>query len=177
MITFCRVRPATSVSEAWASARRRQGTTTVELESVTPQDVAAALQAGLLPVALGLSDDSVAPERCPEGAGILSIDGGPELCVPGDLPGWDASGHVVTVRAFVVNGRAPDELADLNHDGVIDVADALRAGLEVLSEQAEVRFVQFHELPVFHGFDFDGDGLAAGPVLPAAPGDLTPPPR
>jgi 7,8-didemethyl-8-hydroxy-5-deazariboflavin synthase CofH subunit len=48
MITFCRLRPAHSVSERWASARRRQGTTVAEVSSAEAS--AGALAGGLLPL-------------------------------------------------------------------------------------------------------------------------------
>ena len=51
MITFCRVRPAGAVHEAWAAARYRQGTTVVEMAAPGSDDVASALTGGLLPVA------------------------------------------------------------------------------------------------------------------------------
>ncbi len=48
MITFCRVRPAHSVTEPWAAARRSQGTTVVEVSSAGAS--AGALAGGLLPL-------------------------------------------------------------------------------------------------------------------------------
>jgi len=80
VITYCRVRPADSVSGAWASSRRRQGATTVEMHSASSEDLAAALRAGLLPVALGPGDGNVA-------AWVVGPSEAPALAAAG-VPGW-----------------------------------------------------------------------------------------
>ncbi|HSR44528.1 MAG TPA: 5-amino-6-(D-ribitylamino)uracil--L-tyrosine 4-hydroxyphenyl transferase CofH [Acidimicrobiia bacterium] len=67
-ITFCRVRPASEVTELSAVTRRREGTTTLEMIGVRGDDRAAALAGGILPVETAGTDGSpaawvVAPEQ------------------------------------------------------------------------------------------------------------------
>lgn len=47
-VTFLQLRPASTVSEIWASTRRREGTVAVEVEVPTPADVVNAQKGGLL---------------------------------------------------------------------------------------------------------------------------------
>ncbi len=90
----------------------------------------------------------------------------------------DRSGQVVTIRAFVVNDRAPDELADLNDDGVVDIADAERAGLQLLSKQVIFRLAKPPDQQFYK--DLDGNELAIRdcelPPLPPDPGSIEEPP-
>ncbi len=79
MITFCRLRPATGVTEVWAATRRREGTTTVELDSSTAEDLASALAGGLLPVSSGPAEAAAAWVVSPAGALELTKAG---------IPGW-----------------------------------------------------------------------------------------
>ena len=58
-ITFLRLRPAEDVNELWASTRRREGTTVVEVAGLSEQARDSALDGGLAPVAVG--DGSVEP--------------------------------------------------------------------------------------------------------------------
>ncbi len=53
MITFCRLRPADGVTEIWATTRRREGTTTLEVEAMGAADRGGAIAGGVLPVAVG----------------------------------------------------------------------------------------------------------------------------
>ncbi|HEU4916716.1 MAG TPA: 5-amino-6-(D-ribitylamino)uracil--L-tyrosine 4-hydroxyphenyl transferase CofH [Acidimicrobiia bacterium] len=55
-ITFLRVRPAGQLAEPSANSRRREGTTTVEMASPTPAEIAAGHEAGLMVVAESLGD-------------------------------------------------------------------------------------------------------------------------
>ncbi len=93
----------------------------------------------------------------------------------------DASDSLVTLRAFVVQGRAPAALADENGDGQVDISDAHAKGLQLLSGEAVFRFTQLVEDPrrLRYPVDFDGNGLAAVLtwVEPPSPGRLTPPPE
>ncbi|GMQ85731.1 MAG: hypothetical protein BMS9Abin07_1299 [Acidimicrobiia bacterium] len=52
-VTFLRLRPADHLSQKWAAARHREGSTTVEVDELTDADRSAALAGGLLPVAAG----------------------------------------------------------------------------------------------------------------------------
>ena len=79
-ITFLRMRPADSVNELWASTRRGQGATAVEVAAPTPADVAAAITGGLLPVALSVGDVEPA-------AWVVDPAGALELADRG-VPGW-----------------------------------------------------------------------------------------
>jgi hypothetical protein len=88
----------------------------------------------------------------------------------------------VTLRAFVVQGRAPATLGDENGDGRVDIQDAQDLGLRLLSGEAIFEFVQsvddadevHFRIPV----DFDGNGLALKDTAgPPSPGRLTPPPE
>ncbi len=75
MITYCRLRPATGVTEVWAATRRREGTTTVEGTG----DLAGALAGGLLPV-------GTEPTGTPA-AWVVSPADALELAGRG-VPGW-----------------------------------------------------------------------------------------
>ncbi|MFQ5947804.1 MAG: 5-amino-6-(D-ribitylamino)uracil--L-tyrosine 4-hydroxyphenyl transferase CofH [Acidimicrobiia bacterium] len=50
IITYCRLRPAETISEVWAATRRQEGTTTLEVSGLTTEDRAGALAGGVLPV-------------------------------------------------------------------------------------------------------------------------------
>jgi hypothetical protein len=91
---------------------------------------------------------------------------------------------VTTVRAFVLDGPAPDLIGDLNHDGVIDARDALLmtnpvtgSGYKLLSGERVVKFQTVEDYP-FPGimFDFDGDGMVQPPA-PAGAGGVVKIPR
>lgn len=125
--------------------------------------------------------DSSPGELCPGSrnggfAEAVRIDGGPVRC---DTH-FDLDEHTVTVQAFVVDGHAPDELADIDEDGEVTSADAVAAGYVLLSNAATLQFRQLHEFPEppFLIVDLDGNGEAGGPPpSPVGPGGLTPPPR
>jgi FO synthase len=79
-ITFLQLRPGDHVSAKWAAARYREGSTTVEVEELTDEERTAALDGGLLPVAVGSADAAaIAYIAVPERALALSDDG---------IPGW-----------------------------------------------------------------------------------------
>ncbi len=59
-ISFCRVRPAESVSALFAGTRRREGTTTLEIKAIRDDDRAACLEGGILPVETGGTDGAPA---------------------------------------------------------------------------------------------------------------------
>ena len=86
---------------------------------------------------------------------------------------------VTTVRVFVVNGRAPDVLDDLDADGVVTANDAELAGLTLLSHEVMFRFRTWHqEIDPALGIPFDtnGDGMQLPPA-PAGPGGIRDIPR
>jgi hypothetical protein len=87
--------------------------------------------------------------------------------------------HVTTLRVFVVSGQAPDTLADMDGNGVVDIRDAEIADLPLLSRETVVR-LQTYNQDVAAGyavlFDFFGDGLTPPPA-PAGPGGIRDIPR
>jgi FO synthase len=96
-ITFLRLRPADRVSEKWAEARHREGSTTVEVCDLGEEDAQAALAGGLLPVSRGHSEAAVAHVVDPAQAVGLSDAG---------VPGWQ-----LTLRASHDHEATLDALA------------------------------------------------------------------
>ncbi len=79
-ITYLRLRPASEVTELWATTHRREGTTVAELGAASAAGVAGCLAGGLLPVAIGSS--------AAEPAGwVVDPVQGLELAQAG-VPGW-----------------------------------------------------------------------------------------
>ena len=110
MITFLRLRPTAAVTGVWAATRRREGTTALELEGVTADDVAGSLAGGVLPVGAGVGEaDPAAWVVDPETALALGRRG---------IPGWRLTvvdtGHEESVldaiartgAAYVRTGRS-----------------------------------------------------------------------
>jgi len=145
MITFLRTRPAETVNELTAATRRREGTTTLEVESITAAAVSAALAGGVLPVSVGLGEGVpvawiIAPDDVKafvklghDGARITVLDEGPRELV------LDAVAR--TRAAFLRTGRSrvseAATLADLPGietavsvyvDTVADAVDAVAEG-------------------------------------------------
>lgn len=126
------------------------------------------------------------------------VDGGAPTCglpVGAGVEAWIAndgffasrlflSQHVVTVRAFVVRGDAPELLDDLNGDGVVDIADARKRGLELLSDQAVMRVRHYPIEPFLREWspllaDLDGNGATGDlsePPVTGSPATLVDPP-
>ncbi len=111
----------------------------------------------------------------------VRVDGEDRVC----SEEWNP--RAVTIRAFVVNGRepqtlavnrrAPAVLANVNGDDVIDIADAERAGWQLLSGQATLEITQTGGWSVVP-HDLDGNGSVGEPVSPPPdPGELKEPPR
>jgi hypothetical protein len=87
---------------------------------------------------------------------------------------------VITVRVFVVSGRGPDQLEDMNRDGVVTSKDAALAGYKLLSGGDKIiRFRtlhQEHDSALGIRYDFNGNGL--GPIVaPTGGGTITERPR
>lgn len=78
-ITILQIRPAETVSEIWASTRRREGTLVVEVEEPTPSDVIEAEKGGLL-LAAG-SEEVTAPAYVITPSNIKKLR-------KGDIAGW-----------------------------------------------------------------------------------------
>ena len=104
-ITFVRMRPVDSVAERWAESRRREGSTTVEVEALSETDCVASLSAGLLPVA-GDDGTSHAPAFVagPERALALGKDG---------VPGWQLTLVASGDRADTIDALARTQAAFL----------------------------------------------------------------
>jgi hypothetical protein len=115
------------------------------------------------------------------GQALYRMDGGPLSCLDqlGTYYSVDplVNPVVVTVRAFLVDGDAPDIVADMDGNGLLDINDVIDMGYTPLSWQQAIRFRQLHELESGHPYDFDGNGEAGGPVLGARAGGITGVPR
>ena len=98
MITFVRMRPAESVGERWAESRRREGSTTIEVETLAEADCVASYSVGLMPVAgdggtAGAPAYAVSPTR----ALALGKDG---------VPGWQLTLVASDGRAETIDALA-----------------------------------------------------------------------
>lgn len=121
-------------------------------------------------------DDEALPECT--GDPLVRVDGSPVQSFQ-DLNALRSflDSIVITIRAFVVNGKAPSVLEDLNADGIVNFEDAEEAGFQLLSGEEVITIRQLHE-ELFLGFDFDFDGNGVAPkVAPVSPGSLTGVPR
>jgi hypothetical protein len=88
---------------------------------------------------------------------------------------------VTTVRVFVVNGRAPDELVDMDGNGVVTAEDAVRAGYKLLSGVAVLRLRTYYQsytkgTDIATPYDHNGDGMD-GDVIPGGAGGVIGIPR
>ncbi len=81
IVTFCRVRPALIVNELTATARRREGTSVVEVDDLTSEVSAAAASGGLMPVSL---TSPAGPALQTAAAWVL----GAEEALKSLVPGW-----------------------------------------------------------------------------------------
>jgi hypothetical protein len=96
------------------------------------------------------------------------------------------------LRAFLVNGRAPGVLSDMDGDGDVDSADAELSGLEVISNERTVRFrlwdgqfgadnnAYVTERPNRIHADLDGNGEGSNYLCESGdigPGRIKPPPN
>ncbi len=79
-ISFLQLRPADVVNELWATTRRKEGTTTVEVPALTAEARAGSLAGGLLPVATSIAP--VAPA-----AWVVAPEDAVALAAAGE-PGW-----------------------------------------------------------------------------------------
>jgi len=82
MITFCRVRPVEEMNQVWAATRSREGTTTLEMASPASSDLQAALDGGVLPVALG--GETSDPQPVAWVAAPAAVTG----LIAAGVPGW-----------------------------------------------------------------------------------------
>lgn len=124
---------------------------------------------------------------CDIGEHWYRIDGGALQKGVGSMSAqalWSAVIPALTyeIRAFLVSGTAPSQLADLNNDGKVTGADAKLAGYEVISNEVVTRFTQVsgficHEgtMSTIFGLDLDGNGQAQiGIACPPGPGAIKP---
>lgn len=140
-ITFCRVRPAESISGLSAATRRREGTTTLEVNGISDDDRSASLEEGVLPVETSGTDGSPAAwivtpadairlaEIGMEGWRITLVDGGPRAVVLDGLARSRAAFFRTgrsTVRSAVSLARLPG--VDTSVSVFVDtVEEAVRA--------------------------------------------------
>ena len=104
-ITFIRLRPAETVGALWAEARHREGSTAVEVESLSREDSNAALASGLLPVAGELATvDAAAHVVGPIAALVLAKKG---------TPGWQVTVVASDNRAVTIDALARTQAAFL----------------------------------------------------------------
>ena len=138
-ITFFRVRPATEVTEVTASTRLAEGTTGLELAD--PGSTAACLAGGVLPVAVGHTDDrAISWVVEPEDALQLSEAG---------VPGWRLTVIHTTDRAAVIDALARSEAA------------YLRTGRSRVAEAADICTLPSMNARVSVFVDSVGDALTA----------------
>ncbi len=113
------------------------------------------------------------------------IDGGPVQKATDMMPAYDFWASLIPsltyeITAFIVSGRAPSRLADLNHDNKVSAADAKLAGYKVISNETKVRFGQIAGfactevvMATMFGVDLDGNGQSnVGINCPPGPGAL-----
>jgi len=104
-ITFLRMRPAESVGDRWAEARRSEGSTVAEVESLTRTDSDTALASGLLPVAR---------EEGGIGAAAYVVDPvGAVALERQKVPGWLVTVVAGDDRARTIDGLARSQAAFL----------------------------------------------------------------
>jgi hypothetical protein len=118
----------------------------------------------------------------PQATKLWQIDGTNGSGTEADLA-KALNARVTTVRIFVLDGPAPDQIADLNGDGVIDARDALLKTnpvtgkpYKLLSGERVVRLQTLVEEYSGIDFDFDGNGMFP-PVAPPGGGTIKTPPR
>lgn len=119
----------------------------------------------------------------------LPPEQGPDLAQPGAA--------AVELRAFIVDGFPPKLLVDCDGDGDVDASDARCLGLDVLSNEVVLNFVQYGVSNRFLGlnpvgdwgdslaevsrfierlFDFDGTGYRVSRQAPSGGGGVKTPP-
>lgn len=145
MITFLRTRPAETVNELTAATRRREGTTTLEVESISAAAVSAALAGGVLPVSVGLGDGVpvawiIAPDDARaivklglDGARVTVLDEGPREFVL-DAVARTRAAYLRTGRSRVAEAATLADLPGIETsvsvyvDTVSDAVDAVADG-------------------------------------------------
>ncbi|MFO7701303.1 MAG: 5-amino-6-(D-ribitylamino)uracil--L-tyrosine 4-hydroxyphenyl transferase CofH [Acidimicrobiia bacterium] len=139
-VTFLRLRPSDTVTEVWASTRRREGALAVEVPSPMPADIEGAQRGGLLLVsgietaaapAFALTPDAVSRfKRDPvEGWRITIVDAGSDMAVT-DAVAFTRAKFLRTGRSTVRRARALADLPglDVSVSTFVDtVADACTA--------------------------------------------------
>ena len=104
-ITFIRMRPAEIVRVPWAEARRREGSTAVEVGGLTVSDCAAALTAGLLPISDGAGEATAAAYVTPPAAALSLSKSG--------VAGWQITVAAGKDRAATIDALARTQAAFL----------------------------------------------------------------
>ncbi len=123
-VTFLRLRPADTVTEVWASTRRREGALAVEVPNPMPADIEGAQRGGLLLVsgietaaapAFALAPDAVSRfKRDPvEGWRTTIVDVGSDMAVI-DAVAFTRAAFLRTARSTVARASALVDLPDLD---------------------------------------------------------------
>ncbi len=105
MITFVRTRPVESITERWAESRRREGSTTIEVEALTDADCVASYSVGLMPVA-GDGGTACAPAYVASPARALALD-------KDGVPGWQLTLVASDDRADTIDALSRTQAAFL----------------------------------------------------------------
>jgi 7,8-didemethyl-8-hydroxy-5-deazariboflavin synthase CofH subunit len=104
-VTFLRLRPSGAINELWVTARRREGTTTIEAEPLDESQRSLALTGGLTPVSVGRSSAvPLAWVVAPGDARSLGKEG---------IPGWRLTIVDNDDRAATLDGLARSSAAFL----------------------------------------------------------------
>jgi 7,8-didemethyl-8-hydroxy-5-deazariboflavin synthase CofH subunit len=144
-VTFLQLRPATSVTDIWASTRRREGTLVVEVDSPSLSDIEQAQRGGLL-LASGTAELNapayvVTPDRVGdlvkrsvEGWRITIVDSDDRMAVAEWLA-FSRAAFLRTARSTVASAAAlvtlpgsPGAVVSVYVDTVTDAVDALHNG-------------------------------------------------
>ncbi|MEE8405867.1 MAG: 5-amino-6-(D-ribitylamino)uracil--L-tyrosine 4-hydroxyphenyl transferase CofH [Acidimicrobiia bacterium] len=138
-VTYLRVRPADTLAELTAVSRRREGTTTIEVDIPTSADVAAGFKGGVLVVARKIGDHDPAAWVVDPGDALLLasrrvaswrltvVDNGPREKVL-DAIARSRSAYLRTTRSAVVGATQITGLPGIETSVSVFVDDVTQAG-------------------------------------------------
>jgi len=141
-VTYLRVRPADTLAEPTAVSRRREGTTTVEVDMPTSADIAAGFKGGVLVVARNIGDDAPAAWVVDPGEALLLasrqvapwrltvVDSGPREKVL-DAIARSRSAYLRTTRSAVAGATQISSLPGIETSVSVFVDDVTQAGKAV----------------------------------------------
>jgi FO synthase len=141
-VTYLRVRPADTLAEPTAVSRRREGTTTVEVDIPTSADIAAGFKGRVLVVARKIGDDAPAAWVVDPGEALLLasrqvapwrltvVDSGPREKVL-DAIARSRSAYLRTTRSAVAGATQISSLPGIGTSVSVFVDDVTQAGKAV----------------------------------------------